>query len=120
MCAVFKEQAEEEQFQRLSWVQERLAGSGVRTLLVRRLRLTLAQNRYHPLEPDGPVLVIGHITVSIDGGYVVRCGDDPITVFLDVAETAAYISSLMTAASSGGSTVSGSSSRSNHPYPRKA
>ncbi|MFI6908917.1 hypothetical protein ACIBKY_47175 [Nonomuraea sp. NPDC050394] len=114
MSAVHTERSEDEQLELLGWVQEGLAALGVRALLVRRLRLTLAQNRYHPPESDGPVLVAGPVTVSVDGCYVVRRGDT-VAVLGEVDETVAYISSLITSASSGGSTESGSASTANHP-----
>ncbi|MFI6504607.1 hypothetical protein [Nonomuraea typhae] len=112
MCAVHTERSEDEQLKQLGWVQDGLAASGVRALLVRRLRLTLAQNRYHPPETAGPVLVAGPVTVSVEGGYVVRCGDT-LAVLVEVDETVAYVNDLITAASSGGSTEHGSSPRAN-------
>ncbi|NUR90797.1 MAG: hypothetical protein HOY71_42535 [Nonomuraea sp.] len=90
---------EEEQIQRLRWMQEQLAAAGVRTLLVRRLRLTLAQNRYHPPEADTPVLAVGRrVTIAVDGDYLVGlAGAEPVR-FADADETIAYVSALITSA----------------------
>ncbi|WP_327090471.1 hypothetical protein OIE66_07545 [Nonomuraea sp. NBC_01738] len=94
MSAVSTHRAEEEQLQRLGWVQDRLAGSGIRSLLVRRLRLILEQNRYLPAEPEWPLLVAGDITISVDAGrYLVH--NDTMARFDDPGATADYVSSLI-------------------------
>ncbi|WP_143591404.1 hypothetical protein [Thermoactinospora rubra] len=115
MRGLSTERAEEEQIQRLGRVQERLAASGIRALLVRRLRLTLFPNRYDPPEHGGPVLLAGQVQVTAAPGFHVEADDGSSADFREAEETAAYVSSLITSASPGGSTASGSSSGANHP-----
>ncbi|WP_214325582.1 hypothetical protein [Nonomuraea sediminis] len=88
--------------QQLCWVQERLAAAGIRAILVSRVRLTLTQNTYQPPVSDDPVLAARHVTVSYSGDYLVELpGCQPVR-FTSAEETASYVSSLITSASSGG------------------
>ncbi len=93
MGAVYTQRVEEEQIQQLGWVQDRLAESGRRALLVRHLRLTLLQNRYDPPEHGGPVLIAGSMKISVDGGYHIEHADGRTADFLGADEVAAYVAS---------------------------
>lgn len=92
MPARFTQQAEEEQSRRLGWVQERLTAAGIRSLLIRRIRLTLTQNRYDPPEPDPAVLVAGPARILVENGYHVQLADGASAHFEEVDATAAYVS----------------------------
>lgn len=112
----YTQQVEEEQIQQLSWVQERLTAAGLRSLLVRHVRLTLAANRYDPLERGGPMLVAGSVRVRVENGYHVQLEDGRSAHFMEVDQASDYVRRSMTSASSGGSTAaSGNSSVANQP-----
>ncbi|MEV0588464.1 hypothetical protein [Nonomuraea sp. NPDC050310] len=103
-ASVIPERAEEEQIEQLLRLQELLAGEGVRALLVRHLRLALFQNRYDPPQHRGPVLVAGAVKVSAaEAGFHVE-HDSGSAGFAEAEAAAGYVSSLITAARSGGST----------------
>ncbi|MBE1557782.1 hypothetical protein [Nonomuraea africana] len=95
MSAVYTQRAEEEQIEQLEWVQERLAASGIRALLVRHLRLTLLQNRYDPPEHRGPVLMAGPVRISVDHGFHIERDDGRTADFLDADAAAAYVASAV-------------------------
>ncbi|MEV4166889.1 hypothetical protein [Nonomuraea dietziae] len=95
MGAVYTQRVEEEQIEQLEWVQERLAASGIRALLVRHLRLTLLQNRYDPPERQGPVLMAGSMRISVEDGFHVEREDGRTADFHDADEAAAYVASAV-------------------------
>lgn len=96
MPAGFTQQIEEEQIEQLGWVQERLRAAGLRSLLVRHVRLTLTQNRYDPPELTGPQLIAGSARVRVDNGFHVQLEDGGSVHFLEADETADYVSRLLT------------------------
>ncbi|MFI6323284.1 hypothetical protein ACIBG8_37540 [Nonomuraea sp. NPDC050556] len=106
MRAGYTQQVEAQQIQQLEWVQQRLTSDGQRSLLVRHVRLTLAANRYDPLERVGPLLIAGSVRVRVENGYHVQLEDGRSAHFMEVDETADYVRRAMTSSSSGGSTTS--------------
>ncbi|MEU7002438.1 hypothetical protein [Nonomuraea sp. NPDC046570] len=92
MTAVYPQRVEERQLQQLDVVQGLLLGRGIRTLLVRHLRLTLIQNRYDPPQCAGPVLLAGGTTVSVANGYHVETPDGRSADFSEAQDAAAYVS----------------------------
>ena len=91
MGAGYTERVEEGQAAKLDMVQSLLNANGIRTLLIRRVRLTLLQNSYQPLQRAEPLLLAGTATVSVTEEYHVETSDGRSTDFADPQEVATYL-----------------------------
>jgi hypothetical protein len=78
MTVTYAQRIEQERLRRLGQVRERLTARGLRTLLVRSLRLKLNRDVYGTPVPGVPVLVAWPAEISVEDGFHVRTLDgDP-------------------------------------------